>query len=88
MNADVVHALTALDHAARVLADVASLPAEQGARVRWSNGVVWRRVRGDEWQPEGDGIPTDYDEARAGAWTAPSAHIAAGDWTPEPKEQR
>lgn len=81
MNADLRHALAALEAAGVQLARVASLPAEVGARIRWSNGLVWVRVGENEWQSTGDGRPTDLEQARAGGWTAPSTHIAqSGDW--------
>lgn len=86
MNADVQQALARLGTAYADLGRILSLPTEIGVRIQWrGNGVIWQRVGEDEWRPEAnDVIPADLEEARAGGWTASSAHIAStAGWTLE-----
>lgn len=39
------------EHASAVLAAVEALPSRKGSLVTWQNGVVWRRLGDDEWEP-------------------------------------
>lgn len=77
MNADVRQALERLGTAYADLGRILSLPTEPGARIQWrTNGLIWRRVAEDEWQPEQEPL-TDT------RW--PSKHIASdlAGWTTE-----
>jgi hypothetical protein len=76
---DLRQALKEMAAATAQLAEIASLPRHIGARVRWAtNGLIWTRTGENEWQPNEPAI--GLEEARKDGWTAPSAHIASGEF--------
>jgi len=55
------------------LVAIESLPRRRGARVQWSNGVIWTRMGDDQWQPlssDGETIGPLH----------PSEHVASFGW--------
>jgi hypothetical protein len=80
IQTDMRKALAQLAEAIKTTTQVAGLPVEIGARIRWTgNGLEWTRVGDDEWQPaEPDDLT--LEQAREGGWTAPSSHIASGSY--------
>lgn len=76
VNADAQKALEQMMTAAERVRRVLLLPTGIGSQVRWSNGVIWERTGGDEWQSL-EPVLT-LEQARAQGFTAPSAHIASG----------
>jgi hypothetical protein len=62
------------------LAGIEALPRRRGARVRWSNGVVWTREGDDAWRAYSPSTDT------ASEILYPSAHVASGRIVPAPHD--
>lgn len=78
---ELAKARKAVDLATATLAAVEALPRRKGSLVLWRNGVVWRRIGDDEWEPM---HAPDYVPDPENYGTFQSSHVAtsAGSFHP------
>lgn len=77
-NKDVRDAARKASEATALVERIMLLPTEIGAKVRWTNDLVWERVGEDGWWPDS----IDRTDARWPNYPWPSSHIASSlGWT-------
>lgn len=73
------------EHALFVVEAIERLPRRKGSMILWSNGVIWRRVGDDEWEPL-HRADSEYIADREQYGVFGSAHVATSagnfsEWT-------
>lgn len=71
-----------LANAQAELTAIEALPRRIGARVQWSNGVIWTRVGDNTWLPWSASQPDDMPEIHYD-----SVHVATGHLVPLSQEK-